>query len=155
MRLLLLFILLILTPLTYVFLRRMRFLTSESPNSKRSLATRSNGEPGRRLPPWNRCSNQSSHGAPWYDLAAQTGSVEALYSASALFGCAVPAWRHLVIHGLDEAEALQRAQIAILRSVVVRDVKLTARGASSAEEEAASAPATGTVTTRHPYHWFQ
>ena len=51
----------------------------------------------------------------------------------------------------NKAEALRRAQIAMLRGIAARDVSLTARGMSQAGDAAAPAPAA--PSTRHPYYW--
>lgn len=57
----------------------------------------------------------------------------------------------LVEDGLDKADALRRAQIAMLRNIPAADVKLTTRGASEAEP--AIDPQATAVTSRHPYYW--
>ena len=59
-------------------------------------------------------------------------------------------YKGLVEDGLDKASALRRAQIAMLRGVDVKSVKLTERGATDGEEPAAAAEG---ITTRHPYYW--
>lgn len=59
-------------------------------------------------------------------------------------------YKGLVEDGLDKADALRRAQIAMLRGVDVESVKLTERGATDGEEPVAAAPA---ITERHPYYW--
>jgi CHAT domain-containing protein/tetratricopeptide (TPR) repeat protein len=60
----------------------------------------------------------------------------------------------LIDTGLDKAQALRRAQIAMLRGVAATGVDLTQRGASGLEEEAAPASGGGPVTDpRHPYYW--
>ncbi len=63
-------------------------------------------------------------------------------------------YKGLVEDGLDKADALRRAQIAMLRDEPVETVDLTARGAAETggEAEPAGAP-TGEVTSRHPYYW--
>ncbi len=60
----------------------------------------------------------------------------------------------LVKGGLDKADALRRAQIAMLRGVPVESVNLATRGATDGEVlEEASAPIPAAVTSRHPYYW--
>lgn len=59
-------------------------------------------------------------------------------------------YKGLVEDGLDKADALRRAQIAMLRGVDVETVKLTTRGATDGEEPV---PVTAGITTRHPYYW--
>ena len=63
-------------------------------------------------------------------------------------------YKGLVEDGLDKADALRRAQIAMLHDEPVETVDLTARGAAETggEAEPAGAP-TGEVTSRHPYYW--
>ena len=59
-----------------------------------------------------------------------------------------------MIDGLDNADALRRAQIAMLSGQPVQDVQLAERGASSAEkEEVEVQPAGSAVTTGRPCCW--
>lgn len=58
----------------------------------------------------------------------------------------------LVRSKLDKAEALRRAQIAMLRGVDAAQVNLAERGASGIAADAAPAVA-APVSTRHPYYW--
>ena len=59
----------------------------------------------------------------------------------------------LVNDGLDKADALRRAQIAMLRGVPIADVDLKTRGATDGEEPASSTAPDAAITTRHPYYW--
>jgi CHAT domain-containing protein len=61
-------------------------------------------------------------------------------------------YKGLVQDGLDKADALRRAQIAMLRDIPMASVNLTERGATSVEEDGEKQEQ-GEVTTRHPYYW--
>ena len=63
-------------------------------------------------------------------------------------------YRGLVDDGLDKADALRRAQVAMLRGQPVESVTLSVRAATETGEEAAAEAAPASPAgTRHPYYW--
>jgi CHAT domain-containing protein len=63
-------------------------------------------------------------------------------------------YKGLVEDGLDKADALRRAQIAMLRGEAVDQVDLAQRGAAEAGDDTVSAAAPSSDQgTRHPYYW--
>ena len=66
-------------------------------------------------------------------------------------------YKGLVEYGLDKAEALQRAQVAMLRGAAVPAEAMAdgVRGAAAAgdDEDVAAVPAATDLGTRHPYYW--
>lgn len=59
-------------------------------------------------------------------------------------------YQGLIEAKLDKAQALRRAQIAMLRGVPAPTVDLTARGAAGLDEPVDQQQL---ITSRHPYYW--